>query len=74
MFVKLLIITLFFTAVALAALGINMLIKKHGRFPETHISRNREMRKRGISCAQHTNLGCSPSDSNACSSCSAGQQ
>ena len=55
---------------ALLGLGISILLKPHGRFPETHISRNKEMRKRGITCAQHTDTGCKPLDGiNGCAGC-----
>jgi hypothetical protein len=51
-------------------LGIRILVKSHGRFPETHVGRNKEMRKRGITCAQHTEIGCNPSDDvSGCSTC-----
>lgn len=33
-------------------LGIRMLIQKNGKFPETEIGHNKEMRKRGIICAK----------------------
>jgi hypothetical protein len=70
MFLKLLIISLFFLIIAFAGLGIRILVKSHGRFPETHVGRNREMRKRGITCAQHTDIGCNPSDDfSECSTC-----
>lgn len=70
MFIKLLIISLFFMAIAFAALGIRVLIKSHGRFPETHVSRNKEMRRLGITCAQQTDIGCNPSnDFDGCSTC-----
>ncbi|MFA5819699.1 MAG: hypothetical protein WC854_10540 [Bacteroidales bacterium] len=71
MFLKLLILSAIFLSIAAAGFGIRMLLKSHGRFPETHISRNAEMRKRGITCAQETDVGCTPSDDNAgCSTCS----
>jgi len=44
------------TAVLLLAgvvgMAITILVKKNGRFPETHIGHNREMRKRKIHCAK----------------------
>jgi hypothetical protein len=58
MFLKLLILSSVFLSIAAIGLGIRILIRKHGQFPETHISRNREMRKRGITCAQQTDTGC----------------
>jgi hypothetical protein len=36
----------------MAFLAIKLLVKKNGRFPNTHIGGNPEMRKRGIPCAQ----------------------
>jgi hypothetical protein len=32
-------------------MGIKIVLKKDGRFPDTHIGSNPSMRKRGISCA-----------------------
>ena len=62
MFLKLLIISVLFMAIAAAGLGIKMLIKPHGKFPETHVSKNQEMRKRGLTCAKLTDTGCHSSD------------
>ncbi len=54
MFVKMFILVSFLVGLALIGLGIGMLIKKDGKFPETHIGRNPEMKKRGIHCVQTT--------------------
>ena len=40
--------------IALIGLGITMLIKKNGKFPETHIGKNKAMKERGIHCANTT--------------------
>ena len=70
MFVKLLIISTIFILVALAGLGIRIILKPKGQFPDTHISHNKEMQKRGITCAQHTDIGCNPSDDfEGCATC-----
>jgi len=70
MFIKLLIISAIILAISGIFLGIRILLKHNGRFPETHVSRNREMRKLGITCAQDTNIGCSTSgDSGYCTTC-----
>lgn len=58
MFVKLVILSIIFLAIAAIAFGIRMLLKPKARFPELHISGNEEMRKRGIKCAQETDVGC----------------
>jgi hypothetical protein len=70
MFLKLLIISIIFLLVAFAGLGISILLKPKGRFPETHVSRNKEMQKLGITCAQDTDIGCKPSgDFEGCTTC-----
>ena len=40
--------------VALCVFGLcfNIIFRKDGKFPETEIENNREMRKRGIKCAK----------------------
>jgi hypothetical protein len=62
MLLKLLIISLILLAIAFAFLGIRILLKSKGRFPETHISSNKEIQKLGITCAQETDIGCNPGD------------
>jgi len=70
MFFKLLILSAMLLAIAAVGMGIRMLLKSNGKFPETHISRNPEMRKRGISCAQNNDTGChSTEDFPGCASC-----
>ena len=54
MLLKLLIISSILVGLAMAGLAITILLKPRGQFPNTHISHNKEMRKRGITCAQHT--------------------
>jgi len=46
----------------LALLGIRILFRRNGKFPDTHISQNKEMQKLGITCAQKTTIGCNPGD------------
>lgn len=71
MFIKLLIISAVLVGLAMVGLAISILMKPKGRFPETHISRNREMQKRGIRCAQDTDLGCQPGEgADGCAGCS----
>jgi len=70
MFLKLLLISALFLLIVIALLGIRIIIKHHGHFPETHIGHNKEMRKRGIKCAQKTDIGCNPdNDLRECSAC-----
>lgn len=71
MLLKLLIISAILVGLAMAGLAITILFKPKGQFPDTHVGHNREMRKRGISCAQNTDTGCNPVDGDGCSGCSA---
>lgn len=54
MLVKVFIIVAILLGLALVGLGITMLIKKNGKFPETHIGKNKAMKDRGIHCANTT--------------------
>lgn len=70
MLVKLIIISVVLLIISLILLGLGILLKNNGQFPQFHISRNREMRKRGIACGHHSDIGCDPSYNNgSCSTC-----
>ncbi len=70
MFIKLLLLSLVLVTISLLALAVKILFTRNGRFPETHVGRNKEMAKRGIKCAQSIDVGCHPSDDfPGCSSC-----
>ncbi|HOP00482.1 MAG TPA: hypothetical protein PLV06_09895 [Bacteroidales bacterium] len=70
MFIKLLILSGIIVIIAFVFLAIRILFSPGGRFPEIHVGRNRELRKRGISCARSTDTGCNPIDSNdGCPTC-----
>lgn len=69
MLLKLLILSAVLVAIALAGMAITIIVRPGGRFPETHVGHNKEMRKRGITCAQATDTGCSPVDSAGCCGC-----
>lgn len=67
-------LTLFVSAVVLmglvfAGLSLNLIFKKNGRFPVTSVGRNREMRKRGITCVKHDEILCQNKGSNKDSCC-----
>ena len=74
---------LFLAAILLVGLCIfglcfNIIFRKNGKFPETEIENNREMRKRGIKCAKEEEIkiwgkkdkdGKSVCSEGGCSSC-----
>jgi hypothetical protein len=51
MIVKVLLLSAIILAISFVGFAISILIRKNGRFPELHIGRNEELKKRGISCA-----------------------
>lgn|GEM_PF-150179 len=70
MLIKLIILSLLLVAIAIVFLGIRILLKSNGKFPDTHVGHNREMQKRGIKCAQETDTGCVPSEiTGGCMTC-----
>ena len=49
---KIILFTLLIVAICMALLSVKILLKKNGRFPNSHISGNKAMRKQGIGCVQ----------------------
>ncbi len=53
---KILLAAVLLVGLSIIGLCFNIIFRKNGRFPETEISNNREMRKRGIRCAKEEEL------------------
>jgi len=51
---KVILIAIALISTAILALSIRIVLVKDGKFPETHISRNPEMKKKGILCVNTT--------------------
>ncbi|PKP22231.1 MAG: hypothetical protein CVU05_04825 [Bacteroidetes bacterium HGW-Bacteroidetes-21] len=66
---KVILLSILVLAIVISAMAAFIFLGKRKRFPDTHISHNKEMRKRGISCAQHESMGCKPADNMECGSC-----
>lgn len=49
---KTILITMLIVAIYIALLSVKILLKKNGRFPNTHVSGSKAMRERGIGCVQ----------------------
>ena len=69
MLLKLLIISAILVGLAMAGMAVSILLKPKGQFPDTHVGHNKEMRKRGITCAKSTDTGCNPIDGEGCCGC-----
>jgi len=50
MFIKVLLLSIVFLAIAFFGFAINILFKKNGEFPDSSISKNKELRKMKIYC------------------------
>jgi hypothetical protein len=51
-----LIAALVFIGVSILLLSIGIILKKDGKFPDTEISNNKAMLKKGIKCAKHDEI------------------
>ena len=49
---KLVLLCVFIVGIAVFLLCFNIIFRKDGKFPDTEIEHNKEMRKRGIQCAK----------------------
>ncbi|WP_085535726.1 hypothetical protein [Massilibacteroides vaginae] len=47
-----LLLTVIILVISIILLCVNIILKKNGEFPNTHVSGNKALRDRGISCAQ----------------------
>jgi len=58
MFIKLLLLSSILVGISLLGLSIRILLVKNGRFPQTSVGKNKEMKKRGITCVKHDEVKC----------------
>ena len=56
MFLTILIASLVIVALAVLGLGLNIFFRKNGRFPDTEVETNPNMRNLGLSCAKHDEM------------------
>lgn len=49
---KVFLLTLGILSIAMVGLAITMLIKKGGKFPNTHVSGNKYLKRKGVYCSQ----------------------
>ena len=54
--VQTMLISFALVAIVVMLLGIRVFFVKGGKFPETHIGKNKAMRERGITCAKSQEL------------------
>lgn len=51
-FLKVILLAIGLVGIAMAGMAITILVKKGGKFPNTHISGNKYLKQNGIYCAQ----------------------
>ena len=49
---KVFLLTLGILSIAMVGLALTMLVKKGGKFPNTHVSGNKYLKKNGVYCSQ----------------------
>lgn len=54
MFLKVLLLGIALMALVFVLMGIGIIFKKNGKFPNSHIGNNKNMQDRGITCATST--------------------
>lgn len=54
---ELILIAAVFMGLVVLGLGINIFFSKKKKFPQTHVGRNKDMAKMGLSCASKTDTG-----------------
>ncbi|TKG91107.1 hypothetical protein EYV94_22130 [Puteibacter caeruleilacunae] len=50
--IKLLLVVVGMLAFAVVGLATQILLKKNGQFPDTHVGHNKDMKKLGLTCAK----------------------
>ena len=58
MFGTILLVAVVLIAISFIGLGVNIFFRKDGKFPETEIGQNKEMKKLGITCVKCDEAGC----------------
>lgn len=53
---KIILLSTGLVAIAVAIMAIRVILIKQGRFPETSVGHNKEMRKRNITCVKHEEI------------------
>ena len=54
--ILLILIAIALLGLSVLALAVSMLIRKNGKFPETEVGKNRNMRKLGIRCTKQEEM------------------
>lgn len=56
MLLTLFLTTLVLVALAFAGLGLNIFFRKNGKFPQTEVGSNKDMKRLGITCTKHDEM------------------
>lgn len=56
MLITVFLISIVLIAIAFAGLGLNILLRKNGKFPETEVGSNKNMKKLGITCTKQDEM------------------
>jgi hypothetical protein len=58
MFLNILLLSFVLISISMLGMGLNILVKKKGKFPAYSVGHNKEMAKLGLKCVKHEEIRC----------------
>lgn len=58
MFLNILLLSFVLISISMLGLGLNILVKKKGKFPAYRVGHNKDMAKLGLKCVKHEEIRC----------------
>ncbi len=58
MFLNILLLSFVLISISMLGMGLNILVKKKGKFPAYRVGHNKDMAKLGLKCVKHEEIRC----------------
>ena len=58
MFLNILLLSFVLISLSMLGMGLNILVKKRGKFPDYRVGHNKDMAKLGLKCVKHEEIRC----------------
>ncbi len=58
MFLNIVLLSIILIALSMLGMGLNILVKKGGKFPAYQVGHNKDMARLGIKCVKHEEIRC----------------
>lgn len=56
--IKILLISVVLLSIGMLGMGLNILVRKNGKFPAYRVGHNKDMKRLGITCVKHDEIKC----------------